>query len=97
MPTKRAILIFHEIGHFDSSWMTRYLLESVLSFPYLNLREGATPVEVDGYLLPENWVKGLFPVPVSHRLCAVLQLSDDLQVGRTKFYRWKCSVTFVQY
>lgn len=87
MPTKRAILIFHEIGHFDSNWMTRYLLGSVLSFPSLNLGEGATPVEVNGYLLPGNWVKGLFPVLVGHRLCLVLQLSDVLQVGRTKFYR----------
>lgn len=64
MPTKRAILIFLEMHHFDSSWMTRYPLESALSFPSLNLGEGATPVEMDGYFLLGNWIKGLFPVPV---------------------------------
>lgn len=71
--------------------MTRYLLENVLCFPSLNLGEGATPVEINGYLLSGNWVKGLFPVPVGHRFCVVLQLSAGLQLGRTKFYRWKCS------
>lgn len=44
--------------------MTRYPLESALSFPSLNLGEGATPVEMDGYFLLGNWIKGLFPVPV---------------------------------
>lgn len=60
--------------------MTRYLLEeSVLCFPSLNLGEGAAPVEINGYLLSGYWFQGLFPVPVSHRLCLILQLSDGLQ------------------
>lgn len=80
MPTKRAILVFLEMWHFDSSsWRTRYLLESALPFLSLNLGEGATPVKTDGYFLLGNGIKGLFPVRVGHRLCLVLQLSGSLQ------------------
>lgn len=57
----------------------RYLLESILSFPFLNLGECASHVEIDGYFLLGNWIKGLFPIPVGYRLCLVPQVIDSLQ------------------
>lgn len=89
MPTKRAILLFHEIWHFDSSWMTRSLLESFL-FPIPESWERFYSCWNQWVFSPRKLVKKK-KVPVGHGLCLVLQLSDGLQVDRTKFCRWKCS------
>jgi len=79
MPVKRAILIFLEVWHLDSSCTTRHPLESALCFSSLNLGEGATLVEINEYFLLRNWFESLFHVPVGHWLCLVLQLNDSLQ------------------